>query len=128
MRNMTSHLTTCCFYVVTQTAVDDWILDCCDGVEKEETCELNQKCNALNLTGACCPTSDGFGYLDCCDAFPVDCFDGDCNITSVGDYLKYTGGSGSSATISDRGASGAGSTRFATSVSLFAFGVWYMLM
>jgi len=67
-------------------------LDCCDGAEKEETCELNAKCAVLNLTGACCPTIDGFGYLDCCDAFPsvcVDPSDDECNITSATDYLEF---------------------------------------
>jgi hypothetical protein len=51
----------------------------------EETCERNERCNALGLTGSCCPTAgnrradlNGI-YLDCCDSVPDSCANSDSN-------------------------------------------------
>ena len=74
------------------TAADGLTLDCCEGVVKEVTCELNEKCNALGLQGGCCPTSNGFGYLDCCSPLPEECLAGgaaSCNVTSATSYLEF---------------------------------------
>jgi len=55
----------------------------------EETCKLNPVCAKAGLEGACCPTSSGFGYLDCCEAMPETCVNGDsedCKVTTVVAY------------------------------------------
>ena len=90
-------------------------LDCCEGVVREKSCEQSDKCNALGLEGACCPTDGTFGYLDCCDSFPVDCKsggdkDGNCTISSATDYLEF---------VSSNAASGA-ARRIASTVGSFA--------
>jgi len=56
----------------------------------EETCQLNPECKAEDLLGACCPTSNGFGYLDCCETLPAACAEDtmsdNCTITTVATY------------------------------------------
>ena len=75
-------------------------LDCCDGVTQETTCERNDKCNQLGLKGACCPTPDEFGFLDCCDAFPAACIDDNCTISSTTEYLEFLAGESSVRSVS----------------------------
>lgn len=42
--------------------------------------------------GDCCPTNDGFGYLDCCEAVGDECLDGNCTFTETSDYLEFLAG------------------------------------
>jgi len=93
--------------------VDNVFLDCCSSIPNEcqepgscetapsdASCELNQFCDELNLTGVCCPSSDGLQLACCngpdltvqpeCSANP-DCaalgLTGDCCVTVDGVYL-----------------------------------------
>jgi len=103
-------------------------LACCDGMVVEESCDLNPTCAGMvgrrncyriyagvpgiifspqcsffpkqGLEGACCPTSDGFGYLDCCDVVP------DEDVQSTLSYLEFLengGASGASTAIMSTG-------------------------
>ena len=38
-------------------------------VSASSSCEANSKCNALGLTGLCCPATEGGVLLSCCDAY-----------------------------------------------------------
>ena len=53
------------------------------------TCEENPRCVAAGVKGNCCPTTDGWGYLDCCSAVSFECHNGNCTFTSTQDYLDY---------------------------------------
>jgi len=47
--------------------------------------------------GDCCPTNDGFGYLDCCEVVGDECLDGNCTYTNTSDYLEFVTGSSAAA-------------------------------
>ena len=109
------------------TAADGLTLDCCEGVVKEVTCELNEKCNALGLQGGCCPTSNGFGYLDCCDSVPAeDCKDGNCNITSSVKYLEIVANSGPSSGGAAAHRITSGTTGLLTAMAALVY--WFSLL
>ena len=38
-------------------------------VSASSSCEANSKCNALGLTGLCCPATEGGVLLSCCDSY-----------------------------------------------------------
>lgn len=90
------------FSVSIFPAVDGLYLDCCNGMQVTESCQTNNACDSLGLTGACCPTTDGFGHLDCCNAFPDECLDNatNCEITSALKYMEMRS-SGSAISASD---------------------------
>ena len=55
------------------------------------TCESNPVCNDLELSGICCPTVDGFGFLDCCS----NVTEGEKSSSAM-EYIAFIEGSGTS--------------------------------
>ena len=108
VRNYLSYLTTvasglsanCCIvtllYLFFSPTAENITLTCC-GAPIEESCSANPACAEMGLVGACCPTSDGFGFLDCCSGLPDECIShskqsgssgsADCNLKSAEEYL-----------------------------------------
>ena len=87
-------LTYLSFYLSFSPTAENVTLACCGG-PVVESCGSNPACHALGLKGSCCPTTDGFGYLDCCTVLPDECMPSskedadpaDCNLKSAEDYL-----------------------------------------